>query len=123
MANKNPNTENLKPFDVLTEKEQRIIRQKGGIKSGQVRAERKKFNELFNAYLDKMVTSDQIKEQMKQFGFTDEECTNKNAVVFAQYKQALKGNTNAATFIRDTMGEKPVEQIQQLETPKIVDDV
>lgn len=114
------NEQNLRPAEYkLTLEEQK----RGGKKSGQVRAERKKFNELFNAYLDKMVTSDQIKEQMKQFGFNDEECTNKNAVVFAQYKQALKGNTNAATFIRDTMGEKPVEQIQQLETPKIVDDI
>ena len=47
----------------------------------------KQFNELFNSYLDKKVTNEQIKEQMMQFGFKDEECTNKNAMVFAQYKE------------------------------------
>lgn len=114
------NEQNLRPCEYKFTQEDV---KKGQEASARVRRERKKFNELFNAYLDKMVTNDQIKEQMKQFGFNDEECTNKNAVVFAQYKQALKGNTNAAVFIRDTMGEKPVEQIQQLETPKIVDDI
>ena len=38
-------------------------------------------------------------------------------------KQALKGNTKAYEIIRDTMGQKPIEQIQQIEPPKIVDDI
>ena len=117
------NEQNLKPFSELSEKEQREIRSKGGKRSGQVRAERKKFNELFNSFLEKKVTNEQIKEQMLQFGFTDDECTNKNAMVLAQYKEAIKGSTQAFTAVRDTVGEKPVEQVQQLETPKIVDDI
>lgn len=111
MANKNPKTENLKPFNELTEKEQRKITSKGGKKSGQVRAERKKFNELFNNYLDKKITNEQIKQQMLEFGFKDKECTNKNAIVFAQYKEALKGSTQAFIAVRDTMGEKPQEKV------------
>lgn len=111
MANKNPKTENLKPFNELTEKEQRKITSKGGKKSGQVRAERKKFNELFNNYLDKKITNEQIKQQMLEFGFEDKECTNKNAIVFAQYKEALKGSTQAFIAVRDTMGEKPQEKV------------
>ena len=59
------------------------------------------------------------KEQMKQFGFTDKECTNKNAIVFAQYKEALKGSTQAFIAVRDTMGEKPIEQIQNINPPVI----
>lgn len=93
--------------------------QKDGKKSGQVRAERKRFNELFNNYLDKKVTNEQIKEQMLQFGFTDKECTNKNAMVFAQYKEALKGSTQAFVAVRDTIGEKPIEQVQNLNPPVI----
>lgn len=112
MANKN----NLKPGKYkLTQEEAK----KGGKKSGQVRAERKKFNELFNNYLDKKVSNEQIKQQMLQFGFTDKECTNKNAIVFAQYKEALKGSTQAFIAVRDTMGEKPIEQIQNLNPPII----
>ena len=41
----------------------------------------------------------------------------------ALIKKAIKGDTKAFELIRDTVGEKPVEQIQQLETPKIVDDI
>ena len=117
------NEQNLIPNSQRTPEELREMTRKGGIKSGQVRRERKKFNELFNSYLEKMITDDDVKKQMKQFGFTDEELTNKNAMVFAQYKEALKGNTQAFVAVRDTMGEKPVEQIQQIEPPKIVDDV
>lgn len=119
MANKNPNTNGLIKNEELTPIERRKNASKAGKKSGQVRAERKKFNELFNAYLDKKVTNEQIKEQMIQFGFTDEECTNKNAIVFAQYKEALKGSTQAFVAVRDTMGEKPVEQIQNINPPVI----
>lgn len=99
-------------FDKLTGEELARIAKKGGKKSVQVRAERKRFNELFNNYLDKKITNEQIKQQMVQFGFTDEECTNKNAMVFAQYKEALKGSTQAFIAVRDTMGEKPIALIE-----------
>ena len=113
------NKENLVSLAERTTEEQREIATKGGIKSGQVRAERKKFKELFEDYLDKIVTNEQIKEQMKQFGFADEECTNKNAMVFAQYKEALKGSTQAFVAVRDTMGEKPIEQVENINPPII----
>lgn len=101
------NEQNLIPFTSEQNREEaKKNGRKGGIKSGQVRAERKKFNELFNSYLEKQVTNEQIKEQMLQFGFTDKECTNKNAIVFAQYKEALKGSTQAFVAVRDTMRRK-----------------
>jgi len=113
------NKENLVSLADRTTEEQREIATKGGIKSGQVRAERKKFKELFENYLEKKITNEQIKEQMKQFGFTDEECTNKNAMVFAQYKEALKGSTQAFVAVRDTMGEKPIEKVENINPPII----
>ena len=97
------NEQNLIPNEQRTPKERRENASKAGKASAKKRAERKKFNELFNSYLDKKVTNEQIKEQMIQFGFTDEECTNKNAIVFAQYKEALKGSTQAFIAVRDTM--------------------
>lgn len=106
------NEQNLIKNEDLTPEQRRENASKAGKKSGQVRAERKKFNELFNSYLSKKVTDKQIKEQMLQFGFEDKECTNKNAIVFAQYKEALKGSTQAFIAVRDTMGEKPKEQIE-----------
>lgn len=105
------NEQNLIPNEQRTPKERRENASKAGKASAKKRAERKKFNELFNNYLDKKVTNEQIKEQMLQFGFTDEECTNKNAIVFAQYKEALKGSTQAFIAVRDTIGEKPKDNI------------
>ncbi len=34
------------------------------------------------------------------------------AIALAQVKKALMGDTNAAIFIRDTLGEKPVSQLE-----------
>lgn len=103
MANKNPNTSGLLKMEDLTPIERRNRAKKAAKKSVEVRRERKKFNELFNSYLDKKVTDTQLKMEMLQFGFTNEECTNKNAVVLAQYKEALKGSTQAFIAVRDTM--------------------
>lgn len=105
------NEKNLIPKTTLSKEEAKRMGQKGGKASGRKRAERKKFNELFNSYLDKKVSNDKIKQQMLQFGFKDKECTNKNAIVFAQYKEALKGSTQAFIAVRDTMGEKPQEKV------------
>lgn len=103
------NEQNLKPSKYKFTQEDA---KKGQRASAKKRAERKKFNELFNNYLDKKVSDEQIKQQMLQFGFTDNECTNKNAIVFAQYKEALTGSTQAFIAVRDTIGEKPKEQIE-----------
>ena len=110
------NEQNLRPSEYKFTQEDA---KKGQKASAKKRRERKKFNELFNSYLDKKITDEQIKEQMKQFGFKDKECTNKNAIVFAQYKEALKGSTQAFIAVRDTIGEKPIEQIQNINPPVI----
>lgn len=93
---------------------------KDGIASGIKRRESKKFSELFESFLNRNVSNETIKEQLKEFGFQDEELTNKNAMVFAQYKEALKGSTQAFVAVRDTMGEKPIEQVQNINPPQIV---
>lgn len=45
------NTENLVPFGKRTEEEEREIRQKGGIASGEARREKKKVAELVKTYM------------------------------------------------------------------------
>lgn len=113
------NEQNLIPLSERTQRERKEIARKGAEATNKKKAEKKKFNELFDNYLNKKITNEQIKEQMKQFGFNDKECTNKNAIVFAQYKEALKGSTQAFIAVRDTIGEKPVEQVQNLNPPII----
>lgn len=52
-------------------------------------------------------------------GIADEEMTNKMAAVVALWKEVLKGNVKAFEVYRDTIGEKPIEQIQTLNPPVI----
>ena len=110
------NEQNLRPCEYKFTQEDH---KKGQINSARKRRERKKFNELFNSFLEKGVTDEKLKEEMLQFGFTDEECINKNALVLAQYREASKGNVQAFVAIRDTAGEKPVDQIQNMNPPVI----
>lgn len=47
MANPNPRKEFLKPFNTRTKKEQRKIAKMGGIKSGEVRKEKKLLSQIY----------------------------------------------------------------------------
>ena len=123
MANNNPNTENLKPFNSLTEKEQRKITSKGGKASAKKRQQNKTFKEIINKFLNGQVTDKELKQQMLQFGFADDEVSNKSCAVFALWKEAIKGNTKAFELLRDTSGEQIVQKIEDVTPPKIVDDV
>lgn len=53
------------------------------------------------------VTDDRMHELLTQLGLQP---TNDNAVSLAQILNAVKGETEAARFVRDTLGEKPTEQ-------------
>lgn len=88
----NKGIENLKPFDTLTEKQQREIRSKGGKKSAEVKKERKKLKEELLLLLS--------------------EGDNNRRMSIAIFERALNGDTKAFEVIRDTIGEKPKEQIE-----------
>lgn len=104
MAN---NTNNLKP---LTTEKAREIGRKGGKASAEKRRQNKTFKEIINKFLDGKLEQEELKQQMLNFGFADEEISNKSAVVFSLWKEAVKGNTKATEILRDTIGEKPVEK-------------
>mgnify|MGYP006864440722 CR=1 FL=1 len=79
---------------------------KGGKRSGEVRRQKKTFRELMELY-----------GSMPDPEAPDR--TNDEAVVVNQYKLAKSdkpGSTQAATYIRDTKGEKPHDVV---ETPNI----
>lgn len=91
------NEENLKPFGTLSENEQREIRSKGGKASVKARKERKTMKEMLNYLLQQDITNKQ-----------GEKKSTLEAVMVAQIREALKGNTKAIQFIRDTIGEMPI---------------
>ena len=83
------NEENLIPMSERSKEEVREIGRKGGINSGKARREKKLFKEA-------------IEKQLGQ---------SLDSMVLAMIKQAKKGNVQAITFLRDTIGEKPTDKI------------
>lgn len=75
---------------------------KGGKASAAKRAERKTFREGLLLLL-----REPLKDKAGQV--TDK--TTLDAVIAGLVKRAISGDVRAAEFIRDTIGEKPVEQI------------
>lgn len=74
---------------------------KANQKSHEAKRAKKTFKEEFEAELASMV-------QGKDGSTT----TVKNAITKQVVQKALKGDLRAAEYIRDTIGEKPVEQIE-----------
>lgn len=95
------NIDNLKPPST---DEARNRGQKGGIASGQSRRERKLIQEALQRALS------------GNYGIVDDNGKNKkvvgyDALALSMIQQAIGGNVKAATFIRDTIGEKPTETV------------
>ena len=95
------NEQNLKPFNELTENEQRAIASAGGKASGEARRKRKTLKEE----LLLMLSDGDIQEKIS----------------LALINEAINGNnagsvTKAFEVIRDTIGEKPVEKVQATQT-------
>lgn len=80
--------ENLKK--IQSTEEAREKGRKGGIKSGEARRKKKLFKEA-------------IEKQLGQ---------NLDVMVKSMITQAKKGNVQAITFLRDTIGEKPTDKVE-----------
>ena len=113
------NEQNLIKNEDLTPSQRRKNASKAGKASAKKRQQNKTFKEIINKFLDGQVSDDRLKQQMVEFGFTDKEVSNKSCAVFALWKEAIKGNTKAFELLRDTIGEKPIEQIQNINPPVI----
>ena len=83
-----------------TGKQQVDIARQGGIASGIAKREKRTMREIAEIILSKDVTT------------SDGVVTGKYAVLAKVIDNALKGDLQAAAFIRDTIGEKPTEKTQ-----------
>ena len=93
------NEQNLKPVTKRTKNEAREISKKGGIRSGESRRERKKLKEELLLLLS--------------------ENDNNRKMSLAILRRAMDGDTKAFEVIRDTIGEKPKEEVEVKDvTPK-----
>lgn len=113
------NEGNLVPQSKRTKEEQRKIAKQGGIASGKARREKKLIKDQISLLLSLPLKDEKTKAKFKSLGIDSEDIDNQMAMVIAMWQKALKGDVNAFNTIRDTIGEKPVEQIQNLTPPTI----
>lgn len=114
-------TLNLIPMSMRTKDEVREIARVGGIKSGESRRARKTGREIAQQLLAMEMSDDQIDDVLADTKSILGDDKSVYAVMQAKMVQcANMGNVKAATFVRDTAGDKPDDKIQ-LETDSITD--
>ena len=100
--------EDLKP--VRTKEEAKERGRKGGIASGIARREKKTFRQTLEALLvmpmkdGKDMTVDEIKSFAAIKG---KNISVQEAILIGQIQKAMKGDTRAAEYVRDTIGQQP----------------
>lgn len=106
--------DNLIPQSERTKEEQRRIARSGGIASGKARREKKAMRETLEALLSMPMKGGKAAdiEAIKNFAeLKGKNITVQDAMVIAMLQKAMKGNVTAAEWIRDTAGQKPVDNM------------
>ncbi len=106
------NEENLV---VPTSSEARKNGRKGGIASGKARREKKLFRETLESLLSMPMKDgkDFSVDDIKNFAdIKGKNISVQEAILIAQVQKAMKGDTRAAEYVRDSIGQKPSDKIQ-----------
>ena len=99
---------NLRKF---TPEQARENGRKGGIKSAENKKAKKTMREMLKYLLEQEISNKK-----------GEKATTLEAIMLAQIKEAMKGNTKAVQFIRDTIGELPTQNVVATNTNVNIDD-
>ena len=117
------NEQNLKPFTSEQNREEaKKNGKKGGIKSGEVRRERKKFKETMEMLLKINIKDDKTKNTLKAFGIEDNEMNNQTLLMVGLFKAAMNGNVNAYKEIQ-TMIEQNGNSNENIQRIQIINDL
>lgn len=111
MANKSPTIENLKPFTEMSPEKAREIQSKGGKASGEARARKKAMREQAELLLSLPLKDKKAQKVLQALGLKKGDLDNQMIIVAAMWQRAAKGDIDAATWLRDLVGEKPAEQL------------
>lgn len=106
------NPQNLK---TPSASEARSRGKKGGIASGKARREKKLFRETLEAILGMPMKDgkDIAVEDIKSFAaIKGQNISVREAILIAQIQKAMKGDTRAAEYVRDTIGENPSVKVE-----------
>lgn len=82
-----------------------------GIASGKARRKKRTMKAAAKLLLDMELTDATLREELNRVGLQEEDLTNQLALLVRMFQKALDGDVKAATFLRDTAGESPVERM------------
>lgn len=107
------NEQNLKPFTSMQSREEAVKNgKKGGQNSGKSRRDKKMLKDCLEILMEKKLEIDG--RQMTGF----------EALAVSAFEKAISGDVKAMTFVRDTLGQKPVEKVVIADVdPTIIDEV
>lgn len=86
--------------------EDAYIQRMGALASNAKQSQRRSIKEILEELSKKTVTAEEAEEYGLKEGTTLLEAAN-----LAQIRRAMKGDTKAAEYVRDTLGEKPSEKL------------
>lgn len=112
MANPNPDQSGMVNFKDMTPEERREIAKKGAIACNEKKRARKSMREMLDYLLQKDIQTKDGQTMQTQ-----------EAILISTIRKAISGNMNAVSFIRDTIGEKPVDKVQFTPTEESIKEV
>lgn len=101
-------------FSLMTPEQRRENGRKGGIASGEAKRRKKAMRETLEILLAMPMKSGKQADIESIRNFADLKGKNisvQEAMLIAMIQKAMKGNVLAAEYIRDTVGENPVNKI------------
>ena len=100
--------ENLRPGEYKLSQEEA---KKGGIKSGQVRKQKKTVAEYLRKWADSEVSGEKNKKTLQALGLS-EEATNRTLLVIPLIKKASSGDTKAMQMVLELLGEDKKKELE-----------
>ena len=104
--------DNLKSLGKRTTEEQRMIAQKGGKASGKARKDKREQKQIIMDVLAMPLEEGSVEQITSLAAAEGANLSINQAIIIQQVKRALKGDTRAAEYLRDTSGQKPSDKVQ-----------
>jgi hypothetical protein len=109
-----------RPIDDNPPERAREIHSMGGIASGVSKRRKKLIKETIETILELPVKDKRVKDGLKRIGLTTEDMTQQSLMILGVMKRAQNGDPYAATFIRDSIGQKEAEKLDLIQPVQIV---
>lgn len=108
-------TSNIEKYnETLTQEERTKRAQEAGIASGIARREQRTFKDTLQTLLSLSLKSGEsvdIQQIQSMADLKKQNISVQEAILIAQIQKAIKGDTTAAVYVRDTSGQRPTESV------------